>query len=187
MLSHLHGQYVLHCCLQSGAYGGEQDRLLKFVRQKVGFHGQVTSEYNLSGRRWVPTDKSHQIQLCPAEGGIPRTNHTVVATLLLSHLHGQYVLQCCLQSESYRGVQKRLLKFVRQKAGSHGQVTSNTTLSGRRRGSTDKLHSRGQQKSGKAVVALFRIYQRIMGEPRKICGEYQVTKRRKREQEKKGE
>ena len=26
---------------------------------------------------------------CPAEGGFPRTNHTAVATLLLSHLHGQ--------------------------------------------------------------------------------------------------
>ena len=58
-------------------------------------------------------------------------------------------------------------------------------MSGRRRVSTDKLHSRGQQKSRKAVVALFRIYQRIMGEQRKICGECQVTKRRKREEERK--
>lgn len=32
---------------------------------------------------------------------------------------------------------------------------------------------------------MFRIYQRIMEEQRKICGECQVTKRRKREQEKK--
>lgn len=32
--------------------------------------------------------------------------------------------------------------------------------------STDKLHSRGQQKSGKAVVALFGIYPRIMGDQR---------------------
>lgn len=58
-------------------------------------------------------------------------------------------------------------------------------LSGRRRVSTDKLHSRRQQKSGKAVVALFRIYQRIMEEKRKICGECQVTKKKKRTREKK--
>ena len=63
-------------------------------------------------------------------------------------------------------------------------IEINTLLSEERRVPTDKLNSRGQQKSGKAVVALFRIYQRIMGEPRKICGECQVTKK-KREQEKK--
>ena len=43
----------------------------------------------LSGRRRVSTDKSHQNTTCPAGGGFPRTNHTAVATLLLSHLHGQ--------------------------------------------------------------------------------------------------
>lgn len=55
-------------------------------------------------------------------------------------------------------------QLVRQKTGFHGQVTSKYNLSGRRRVSTDKLHSRRQQKSGKAVVALLRIYQRIIGE-----------------------
>ena len=60
-------------------------------------------------------------------------------------------------------------------------------MSGERRVSTDKLHSLRQQKSGKAVVALLRIYQRIMGEQRKICVECQVTKRRKRKREREEE
>ena len=49
----------------------------------------VDTKYSLSGKRQGFTDKLFKIQLCPVEVGFTRTNHTAVATLLLSHLHGQ--------------------------------------------------------------------------------------------------
>jgi hypothetical protein len=43
----------------------------------------------------------------------------------------------------------------------------------------------GNKNQEKRFIALFRIYQRIMGEQRKICVECQVTKKKKRTREKK--
>ena len=48
----------------------------QLVRWKAGSHGQVTQMTNLSGRRRVFTDESHQNATCPAKGGFSRTNAT---------------------------------------------------------------------------------------------------------------
>jgi len=61
-------------------------------------------------------------------------------------------------------------------------------LSGRRWVSTDESHCRDNKNQEKRFIALFRIYQRIMGEQRKICVECQVPKKKKEnKREKKGE